>query len=155
VGPDDVYLAQRGLRTLGVRLRQHEKNAWVIANWLQNQPVVDRVIYPALPNDPGHEIGKRDFTGASGLFGIVLKTGTERQIAALLDGMKLFGMGYSWGGYESLLIHVPLRSARTATKWEPGGTFFRIHVGLEDPADLIEDLTAGFERYQASEVNAT
>ncbi len=150
VGPDDVYLAQRGLRTLAVRLRQHEKSAMVIAKWLQDQPDIKRVLYPALPDDPGHELWKRDFTGACGLFGIVMEQGTDRQIAAMLDPMKLFGMGYSWGGFESLLIHAPLKTGRTATKWEPGGTFFRIHVGLEDPADLIEDLAAALERYRAA-----
>ena len=150
VGPDDVYLAQRGLRTLGVRLRQHEKNALIVAKWLQNQPGVKRIIYPALPDDPGHKLWKRDFTGACGLFGIVMETGTDKQIFAMLNDMKLFGMGYSWGGYESLLIHVPLTSGRTATHWKPGGTLFRIHVGLEDSADMIDDLSAAFDRYRAA-----
>ncbi len=148
VGPDDVYLAQRGLRTLAVRLKQHEANALRVAAWLQNRPEVRRVIYPALPGDPGHDLWKRDFTGACGLFGFVLEEGNEGQIAAMLDHMRFFGMGFSWGGFESLLIHVRAQGARTATEWNPGGTYFRIHVGLEDPEDLIADLEAGFARYR-------
>jgi len=148
VGPDDVYMTLRGLRTLSVRLERHQKNAKVIADWLQTQELVDRVFYPALNDDPGHEIWLRDFSGACGLFGFSLKSGTDDQMAAMLDHMRLFGMGFSWGGYESLMIPIMLKGTRTATKWEVPGPCLRIHVGLEDPADLIADLEAGFERFQ-------
>ena len=148
VAPDDVYLALRGLRTLSVRLERHQKNAFVVADWLQSQDLVDRVFYPALQSDAGHEIWQRDFTGACGLFGFSLKAGTDDQMAAMLDHMALFGMGFSWGGYESLLIPIMLKGSRTATKWETSGPCFRIHVGLEDPGDLITDLEAGFERFR-------
>jgi len=107
---------------------------------------VDRVMYPALPDDPGHDIWKRDFTGASGLFGFVLNKGGPKDVARMLDGLELFGMGSSWGGYESLLIPTAPAHNRTATKWEAAGPSLRIHVGLEDPEDLIEDLAKGFER---------
>jgi len=148
VAPDDVYLALRGLRTLSVRMERHQKNALVIADWLSQQELVDRIFYPALADDPGHAIWKRDFTGACGLFGFSLKSGTDEQMAAMLDHMRLFGMGFSWGGYESLIIPVMLEGSRTATKWDVPGPCFRIHVGLEEPADLIADLEAGFERFQ-------
>ena len=148
VAPDDVYLALRGLRTLSVRLERHQKNAFIVADWLQSQDLVDRVFYPALMSDAGHEIWQRDFTGACGLFGFSLRSGTDDQMAAMLDHMALFGMGFSWGGYESLLIPIMLKGSRTATKWETSGPCFRIHVGLEDPSDLITDLEAGFERFR-------
>jgi len=145
-GPDDVYLALRGLRTLGVRMPRHFQNAMKVAEWLDARPEVDRVMYPALPGDPGHGIWKRDFTGASGLFGFVLNKGRPRDVARMLDGMELFGMGSSWGGYESLLIPTAPGHYRTATKWQPTGPSLRIHVGLEDPDDLIDDLAKGFDR---------
>jgi len=145
-GPDDVYLALRGLRTLGVRMPRHFENAVKVAEWLRDRPEVDRVMYPALPDDPGHAIWKRDFTGASGLFGFVLNKGGPKDVARMLDGLELFGMGSSWGGYESLLIPTAPAHNRTATKWEAAGPSLRIHVGLEDPEDLIEDLAKGFER---------
>jgi len=145
-GPDDLYLAQRGLRTMGVRLRQHQENALEIARWLQARPEVARVLYPALPQDPGHALWRRDFTGASGLFAIVLQPASAPQVAAMLDGMELFQMGASWGGYESLILPTHPEKIRTATTWQAEGPGVRLHVGLEDPADLIADLEAGFDR---------
>ncbi len=145
-GPDDVYLALRGLRTMGVRMPRHFENAMAVARWLQDRKEVTRVMYPALPNDPGHTIWKRDFTGASGLFGFVLDTKDQTKVAAMLDGMEFFGMGSSWGGYESLLIPAQPEKNRTATEWSVPGQTLRIHVGLEDPEDLIADLDKGFDR---------
>lgn len=149
-GPDDLYLAQRGLRTMGVRLRQHQENALEIARWLQARPEVSRVLYPALPQDPGHALWRRDFTGASGLFAIVLQPASAPQVAAMLDGMELFQMGASWGGYESLILPTHPEKIRTATRWDAEGPGVRLHVGLEDPADLIADLEAGFDRLRAA-----
>lgn len=149
-GPDDLYLAQRGLRTMGVRLRQHQENALEIARWLQARPEVSRVLFPALPQDPGHALWRRDFTGASGLFAIVLQPASATQVAAMLDGMELFQMGASWGGYESLILPTHPEKIRTATRWDAEGPGVRLHVGLEDPADLIADLEAGFERLRAA-----
>lgn len=145
-GPDDVYLAQRGLRTLSVRLERHQRNALKIARWLEARPEVARVLYPALESDPGHTIWKRDFSGASGLFSIVLKDVAFDRVKAMLDGLELFGLGYSWGGFESLALFADPRSYRTATKWQAEGPLVRFHVGLEDPEDLIADLAAGFDR---------
>ncbi|HEY9344417.1 MAG TPA: cystathionine beta-lyase [Inquilinus sp.] len=149
-GPDDLYLAQRGLRTMGVRLRQHQENALEIARWLQARPEVARVLYPALPQDPGHALWRRDFTGASGLFAIVLQPASAPQVAAMLDGMELFQMGASWGGYESLILPTHPEKIRTATTWQAEGPGVRLHVGLEDPADLIADLEAGFDRLRTA-----
>ncbi|WP_342240276.1 cystathionine beta-lyase [Inquilinus sp. OTU3971] len=149
-GPDDLYLAQRGLRTMGVRLRQHQENALEIARWLQARPEVSRVLYPALPQDPGHALWRRDFTGASGLFAIVLRPASGTQVAAMLDGMELFQMGASWGGYESLILPTHPEKIRTATTWQAEGPGVRLHVGLEDPADLIADLEAGLDRLRAA-----
>ena len=145
-GPDDIYLALRGLRTLSVRLHRHMETGILLAKWLEDRPEVSRVLHPALPTDPGHEIWKRDFSGACGLFGVVLKPVSAKAVAAMLDNLELFGMGYSWGGYESLIIPADPASNRTATKWAPEGPLIRIHAGLEDPQDLIADLEAGFER---------
>jgi cysteine-S-conjugate beta-lyase len=143
-GPDDMYLALRGLRTLDVRLERHQRNATAVAEWLRGRDEVDTVLYPALSNAPGHEMWKRDFTGASGLFSIVLKPKSEIAVAAMLDGLQLFGMGYSWGGFESLVV--PFKPHRTASTWTTEGPCLRFHVGLEDPKDLIADLEAGFAR---------
>ncbi len=146
-GPDDIYLALRGLRTLGVRLRRHQEVATELALWLKARPEVDRVLYPALPDDPGHAIWKRDFKGASGLFGVVLKPVSSDAVAAMLDGLKLFGMGYSWGGYESLVVPTEPHLLRAdPSRWDPKYPMLRFHAGLEDPADLIADLEEGFER---------
>ena len=146
VGPDDAYLAMRGLRTMGTRLRQHNENGIKVANWLKSRPEVIKVMHPALPDDPGHELWKRDFTGASGLFGFVMKNVARPTLAKMMDNMNFFGMGYSWGGFESLLIPADPTKNRTVTKWEVDGQTMRIHIGLEDPEDLINDLEAGFER---------
>ena len=150
-GPDDVFLALRGLRTLSVRLHQHQKNALIVAKWLQSRPEVARVLYPALEDDPGHELWQRDFVGASGLFGVVLAEPFERPaLAAMIDNLALFGIGYSWGGYESLVTLVDLAGSRTATRWDAPGPLLRLHIGLEDPADLMADLEAGFRRLTAA-----
>ena len=149
-GPDDMYLTLRGIRTLDVRLERHMRNALEVAGWLAGRPEVAEVLYPALPGAPGHELWKRDFSGASGLFSVVLKPVSEGAVAAMLDGLALFGMGYSWGGYESLAIPFDPRSYRTATAWEREGPALRLHIGLENPADLIDDLEAGFARLNAA-----
>lgn len=144
-GPDDVYLAQRGLRTMAVRLKQHWEIGVQLADWIAHQPEVEAVLHPALPSDPGHTIWKRDFRGACGLFGVALKpTVSEAAFRAFINGLELYGLGASWGGYESLIM--PFEPQRTATKWPYEGTCFRIHAGLEHPDDLIADLAAGFER---------
>jgi cystathionine beta-lyase len=144
--PDDCFLGLRGLRTLGVRLARHATSALEIATWLAQRSEVREVLYPALPGDRGHALWKRDFTGASGLFGVVLEPVDAAGVAAMLDGMRLFGMGWSWGGFESLMIPTWPGRARTATTWNPGGPSLRLHIGLEDPQDLIGDLDEGFAR---------
>jgi cystathionine beta-lyase len=149
-GPDDVFLALRGLRTLAVRLAQHHRSALEIARWLETRPEVLRVLHPALESDPGHAIWKRDFTGASGLFSIVLKPAPQRAVDALLNAVKLFGMGYSWGGFESLIIPFDCSPYRTATKWAPGGPALRLHIGLENVDDLKADLDRGFAAFNAA-----
>jgi cystathionine beta-lyase len=149
--PDDCYLALRGLRTLPVRLARNQENGIALARWLQARPEVLRVMHPGLPGDPGHEIWKRDFTGAGGLFGILLKPCAPAALAAMLDGMRYFGMGASWGGYESLILPVNPAAARTAEKWEAPGPVLRVHAGLEDIDDLIADLSDGFARLAAAE----
>ncbi len=146
-GPDDVYLALRGLRTMGVRMPRHHESGLKIARWLQERPEVIRVMHPGLPQDPSHDLWKRDFTGASGLFGFVIESANPIKAAAMMDGLKYFGMGSSWGGFESLLIPASPEKNRTATSWNPGGFTMRMHVGLEDADDLITDLDAGFDRY--------
>jgi cystathionine beta-lyase len=148
-GPDDVFLALRGLRTLAVRLAQHHRSALEIARWLRTRPEVLRVLHPGLESDPGHAIWKRDFTGASGLFSIVLKPAPQRAVDALLNAVKLFGMGYSWGGFESLVIPFDCADYRTATQWAPGGPALRLHIGLENVDDLKCDLDRGFAAFNA------
>jgi cystathionine beta-lyase len=148
-GPDDVFLALRGLRTLAVRLAQHYQSGLEVARWLAARPEVIRVLHPALESDPGHAIWKRDFTGASGLFSIVLKPAPQKAVDALLDTVKLFGMGYSWGGFESLVIPFDCAGYRTASKWAPGGPTLRLHIGLENVWDLKADLERGFEAFNA------
>lgn len=151
VGPDDVYLALRGLRTMSVRLKQHQASAMAMAKWLQDRSEVERVLYPALENDPGHAIWKRDFTGACGLFGVVLKDCSKKQALAFIDALDLFGLGYSWGGFESLVIHADPRNYRTATTWDEPGQLVRLHIGLEDVEDLKADLEKGFAALRAAE----
>jgi cystathionine beta-lyase len=148
VGPDDAYLGARGLRTLGVRLRQHEASALTVARWLAGQPQVARVLHPALEDCPGHEYWARDFRGSSGLFSFVLKGGDDAARARLVEGLEHFGIGYSWGGYESLAIPVDPQRLRTATRSDEEGPMVRLHVGLEDPDDLIADLAAGLAGYR-------
>ena len=148
VSPDDAWLALRGLRTMETRLKRHEASALAVARWLKDQPQVARVLHPALPDCPGHEQWARDFKGASGLFSFVLDGGGEAERARLIDSLELFGIGYSWGGYESLAVPVyPPRSA-TKTAWE--GPIVRLHIGLEDPHDLIADLGQALASYGAN-----
>ena len=143
-GPDDIYLAQRGLRTMGVRLKQHWETGLRLADWIARRPEVERVLHPALPGDAGHALWKRDFKGACGLFGVVLKPVDPEAFRSFIDGLQLYGLGASWGGYESLIM--PFEPHRSVMKWPYEGLCFRIHAGLEHPDDLIADLSAGFER---------
>ena len=148
VSPDDAFLGLRGLRTLGLRLERHNRSALEVAQWLQARPEVKQVLYPALPSDPGHAIWKRDFTGASGLFGVVLHPVPKAAVDAMLNSLRLFGMGASFGGYESLAI--PMDSTRLRHLIGSSDyKFIRVHVGLEDPADLIADLEQGFAQLNA------
>ena len=148
--PEDVFLALRGLRTMDLRLREAERQGLALAQWLGDRPEVMRVIHPALPDHPGHALWKRDFTGSSGLFSIVLKPASEAAVAAFLDGLELFGLGYSWGGYESLALPFDCTATRTATRFAPGGPTIRFSVGLEDIEDLQADLDRGFKRLKAA-----
>jgi cystathionine beta-lyase len=143
-GGDDTWLGLRGLRTLPTRLKRHQDTALVLARWLQARPEVSRVLYPALESDPGHALWKRDFRGASGLFGLVLKPVPERALAAFVDGLHHFGIGYSWGGFESLIV--PAHIKRSRRPFAAEGPLLRIHAGLEDVSDLIADLDAGLIR---------
>lgn len=152
VSPDDAYLGLRGIRTLDVRLRQHAESSLKVAKWLETRPEVDHVRHPALESCPGHEFFKRDFTGGNGLFSFVLKNSNTKATTALLDGMTHFSMGYSWGGFESLILaNEPnsFDSLRTVANPNFAGTLVRVHIGLEDVDDLIADLEAGLERYNA------
>jgi len=150
VGPDDVYLAQRGLRTMGVRLARHHASGLHVARWLAARAEVQRVLHPALESDPGHAIWRRDFSGASGLFSVVLKPVPQRAVNAFLDALTLFGLGFSWGGYESLVIWFDCAEYRTATRWDPGGPTLRFHIGLEDVSDLTADLERAFAAMAAA-----
>jgi cystathionine beta-lyase len=146
VAPDVCYLALRGVRTLSVRIEEHQKNAIEVANWLNKRPEVETILHPAFPSCPGHEIWQRDFIGSSGLFSIVLKDFSMKQVNAMLDGMDYFAMGFSWGGYESLIVPCDPTKIRSATKWNASGPLLRIHVGQEDVQDLIQDLERGLTR---------
>ncbi|NMP32414.1 cystathionine beta-lyase [Thalassotalea sp. M1531] len=150
--PDDLYLALRGIRTLGVRMNQHEQNALKIAKWLSKREEVEIIFHPAFETCPGHEYFKRDFLGSNGLFSFVLKPQVVKNLTDFLDGMNHFKMGYSWGGFESLIIAVQnVGALRTATDWTYEGPLVRLHVGLEDVNDLISDLEEGFERLKSAE----
>ena len=149
-GAEDVFLALRGLRTMELRLREAERQGLALAQWLSARPEVLRVIHPALPDHPGHALWQRDYSGASGLFSIVLKPASEAAVAAFIDGLELFGIGYSWGGYESLALPFDCTAVRTATRFSPGGPTVRFSVGLEDVEDLKADLERGFARLRAT-----
>jgi cystathionine beta-lyase len=138
--PDDCYQALRGLRTMGVRLKQHMSNALTVAHWLERQPQVRRVIYPALESHPGHALWKRDFHGAASLFAVELRAPRDASVAPFINRLQLFGIGSSWGGYESLVNVVNAGASRSVTPWQPDGPIIRLHVGLEDPEDLVADL---------------
>ena len=144
-GPEDIYLGIRGLKTLSIRLQKHQENAFKVIEWLRVQQEVDKILYPALPDNFGHKIWKRDFLGASGLFGITLKNTKKSLVNKMLNNLKLFNMGYSWGGYESLILPIEPEKLRDTYKWKNDCGTLRIHVGLEDPADLINDLKDNFK----------
>ena len=149
VSPDDAWLVLRGLRTLSARLKMHEQHALQVAHWLTTQPAVKTVFCPALPTDPGHALWKRDCDGTNGLISFELPVGTSGDtVDRLIDGMKLFGLGASWGGYESLVTPAAMTQARTVTDWSARGPIIRLHIGLEDPADLIADLAQAFSGAQ-------
>jgi len=146
-GPDDCYLALRGIRTLAVRMARHQETALELAHWCQGRPEVSRILHPAFEDCPGHALWVRDFSGSTGLFSIVLdQRYTKDALARMLDHMELFKMGYSWGGYESLILPTDPSPIRTAQPWPGDGTVIRLHAGLEDAEDLIADLEAGFAR---------
>jgi cystathionine beta-lyase len=150
VGPDDIYLGLRGLRTMGVRLAQHHQAGLKVARWLEQRPEIARVLHPGLESHPGHAIWRRDFSGASGLFSIVFKPVAQAAVNAFLDELTLFGIGASWGGFESLAIPFDCAPIRTATRWAPGGPTVRIHIGLESVDDLTGDLERGFAALAAA-----
>lgn len=149
-GTEEMYLGLRGIRTMGVRLERHWQSGLEMARWLEQRPEVARVIHPALPSHPQHELWKRDFLGACGLFTIVLKPCPKAAVAALLEGLEFFGIGASWGGYESLVLPFNAATSRSATAWQPEGPTVRFHIGLEDVGDLKADLEAGFARLAAA-----
>ncbi len=148
--PDDAWLGSRGLRTMQLRLERHEQSALAIARWLEARPEVARVLHPTLPSCPGHDVFARDFAGSSGLFSFVLNGGGEQERAALIDGLDHFGIGYSWGGFESLAIPVDPEKYRTATTPDFTGPIVRLQIGLEDVNDLIADLERGLQRFSAA-----
>jgi cysteine-S-conjugate beta-lyase len=150
VSPDDAWLALRGLRTLPLRYAEQGRSGLMVAEWLQSRPEVSRVLYPPLPGSVGHELWKRDFTGAASLMGVVLNGGTEAAARTFLDALTLFGIGYSWGGFESLTTHETHQMAYRVQPPVLEGELIRFHIGLEDPADLIADLEQGFAAFRAA-----
>lgn len=150
VSADDAFLALRGLRTLGVRLQRHEASGLELAKFLARRPEVDRVLHPALKSAPGHALWKRDFTGSSGLFSAVLKPVPEPGIKAFFNALRVFGIGYSWGGFESLCVPVRPETSRTAEPWREEGPVFRFHAGLEDVEDLKADVERAFSAMAAA-----
>ncbi|MFC3713184.1 cystathionine beta-lyase [Sphingoaurantiacus capsulatus] len=150
VSADDAYLTLRGLRTLHARMERHGRSALEVARWLEAQPSVAQVLHPGLHTHPGHAIWQRDFHGASSLFAMILREGGRPETGPLVDGLKHFGMGFSFGGYESLILPVEPHTIRTATRWAADGPLVRLHIGLEDPGDLIADLEAGLLRYETA-----
>jgi cystathionine beta-lyase len=149
-GTEEMFLGLRGFRTLQVRLERHWRSGLEVARWLEERPEVERVRHPALPSHPQHGLWKRDFLGACGLFSVTLKLCAKAALAAMLEGLELFGMGASWGGFESLVLPFDAAKARSATPWTPAGPTVRLHIGLEDVGDLKEDLEAGFARLAAA-----
>jgi cystathionine beta-lyase len=150
VSPDDAWLALRGIRTLTLRMTEQARSALQVATWLQTRPGISRVLYPALPGDPGHDLWARDYTGAASLFGLEMKGGTTASAQALLDALSLFGLGYSWGGYESLATHETHQMGYREQPPALAGELLRFHIGLEDPTDLIEDLEVGLAAWRAA-----
>lgn len=150
--PDDVYLAARGFRTLAIRMKEHETRAVELARWLEGQPTVRAVYHPALKSHPDHAIWARDFTGSGSLFAVLLEPAPRTAVQAMVDNFEHFGMGYSWGGYESLCLPINPKRIRTAVKWNAMGDMFRIHVGFEDIEDLKADMQAGLDRYRAANI---
>ena len=150
VSPDDAYLGSRGLRTMALRLKEQGRSALAIAGWLAEQPGVARVLHPALDTCPGHDLFERDFLGASGLFAFVLDGGNDAARTALIDGLDLFGIGYSWGGYESLIVPVDPQRHRSVTDWQAEGPVVRLQIGIEDTEDLIADLARGLEQFRTA-----
>ena len=151
VAPDACYLALRGLRTLSVRLEQHQESALTVATWLKNRPEVTQLLHPAFETCPGHEIWKRDFSGSSGLFSFIIKKVQSEKVKNMLNNFQYFKMGFSWGGFESLILQSDPSKIRSAMKWENPGLLFRIHIGQEDVQDLINDLEMGFDRLSGKE----
>lgn len=146
----DCYMAQRGIRTLAVRVKQHEASALELARWFEKRPETVKLLHPAFASCPGHEVWKRDFSGSTGLFGVLLKPYPRKALEAMMNGMRFFKMGYSWGGYESLMMPFSPQAVRSATRWQHDGLNLRIHAGLEDVADLLDDLEAGLKRLNAA-----
>jgi cystathionine beta-lyase len=149
-GPDDVFLALRGLRTMALRVKEQGERTLDIARWFEARPEVKTVLHPAFPSCPGHDIWKRDFSGSTSLFSVVLHPAPTHAVAAMVDGLELFGIGASWGGFESLVTPFDCTSFRTATPYAPGGPSLRFQIGLESPNDLKRDLEAGFARLRAA-----